>query len=131
MKRFELKRISSSHKVTTGALIDLSTGLPVMVTLELPDRNNQRSISCIPKGAYLCNPYSSKKHKDVYQVMDVSGRAYILIHIGNTVKDIEGCILVGSEFGELKGVPAVLESRKAFNRLQSSVGKESFELVIT
>jgi|TARA_R110000823_G_scaffold40627_2_gene107551 hypothetical protein len=131
MKRFELKRISSSHKVTIGALIDLNTGLPVMVTLELPNRNNQRSISCIPKGIYLCNPYSSKKHKDVYQLMDVSDRSYILIHIGNTVKDIEGCILVGSEFGELNGVPAVLESRKAFNRLQSSVGEESFELVIT
>ena len=48
-----------------------------------------------------------------------------------SIKDIEGCILVGSEFGELNGVPAVLESRKAFNRLQSSVGEESFELVIT
>ena len=130
MKRFELKRVSTSSQVTMGVWIDLTKGIPMMVTLELPDRANQKGISCIPKGIYICNPYSSKKHKDGYQIMDVSNRTHILIHIGNTIHDIKGCIVVGSEFGQLKGSPAVLRSRKAFNKLRKCVGDDPFELVI-
>jgi hypothetical protein len=68
-------------------------------TLELPWKENQRSISCIPAGEYnarLRLPRESATREYVHLLIkDVPNRDYILVHIGNTTKDTKGCILVG------------------------------------
>ena len=68
-------------------------------TLELPYRDNQRSISCIPVGEYKVRlRYSRESATRNYLhllVEDVKDRSYILFHRGNTAKDSRGCILVG------------------------------------
>ena len=68
-------------------------------TLELPWKDNQRSISCIPEGQYKVRirlPRESATRDYIHLlVKDVKDRDYILIHIGNTAKDTSGCILVG------------------------------------
>tara|TARA_R110001599_G_scaffold657_1_gene3201 strand:+ start:907 stop:1317 length:411 start_codon:yes stop_codon:yes gene_type:complete len=68
-------------------------------TLELPFRDNQRSISCIPTGEYkvrLRLPRESATRDYVHLlVQDVPNRDYILFHRGNSSKDTRGCILVG------------------------------------
>jgi len=68
-------------------------------TLELPDLNNKRSISCIPEGTYNCRlrlPRESATRDYMHLlVKDVPDRDYILMHIGNSPKDTRGCILTG------------------------------------
>ena len=68
-------------------------------TLELPYRDNQRSISCIPTGEYkvrLRYPRESASRDYLHLlVQDVKDRSYILFHRGNSAKDTRGCILVG------------------------------------
>ena len=68
-------------------------------TLELPYKDNQRSISCIPAGEYsarLRYPRESGSRDYLHiLVKDVPNRDYILFHRGNTAKDSRGCILVG------------------------------------
>tara|TARA_R110000744_G_scaffold46471_1_gene102716 strand:- start:40 stop:522 length:483 start_codon:yes stop_codon:yes gene_type:complete len=68
-------------------------------TLELPFRDNQRSISCIPTGEYkvrLRLPRESATRDYIHLlVQDVPSRDYILFHRGNSAKDTRGCILVG------------------------------------
>ena len=68
-------------------------------TLELPYRDNQRSISCIPLGEYkvrLRYPRESATRDYLHLlVQDVKDRSYILFHRGNSAKDTRGCILVG------------------------------------
>ena len=68
-------------------------------TLELPYRDNQRSVSCIPSGEYQVRmryPRESATREYLHLlVKEVPNRKYILFHRGNSAKDTRGCILVG------------------------------------
>ena len=98
-------------------------------TLENPKRKTKVD-DRIPAGIYECVPYSGTKYKNVYLVKDIPGREAILLHWGNTELDTTGCILLGNRIGELKGLPAVLESKKCFDRFRKLIGANSFTLVI-
>ena len=68
-------------------------------TLELPYRDNQRSISCIPAGEYKVRLRTARESatRNYLQLLveDVKDRSYILFHRGNSAKDTRGCVLVG------------------------------------
>ena len=68
-------------------------------TLELPYKNNERNISCIPEGQYkvrLRYPRESATRDYLHLlIQDVPNRDFVLVHIGNTAQDIRGCVLVG------------------------------------
>ena len=83
-------------------------------TLELSDRLNASSISSIPAQQYYCNSFLSPTFGRTFRVDNVPGRDYILFHPGNTVKNTEGCILLGRSFGTLKEDRAILGSGDAF-----------------
>lgn len=129
MTTFRLYRCSYTGHATFGELY-APTGLPMFPTLELPWKDNHRNISCIPAGVYEVKPYSSAKFKNVWELQDVPGRSKILIHAGNTVDDIEGCILAGMRRGLLKGLPAVLDSRKAIDMARGIFPATGFTLEI-
>jgi len=67
-------------------------------TLELPYRDNQRSISCIPTGSYkvrLRYPRESATRDYLHLlVQEVKDRSFILIHRGNKASHSKGCVLV-------------------------------------
>ena len=134
MKRFVIKRVSTDGVFGTfGVLIE--GNIPFALTLELPWKNNERKVSCIPatqEGTlYTCMRVNSPKFGNVFQIMNVPGRDHILLHPGNTYKDIEGCIIVAEQFEYLGGIPAVVSSKKGFSELMGRVESASvFELVI-
>ena len=64
-------------------------------TVECPWQSNQRFTSCIPDGQYALSAFDSPRHTDTWQIIDVEGRDGILIHVGNTVQDVTGCIAPG------------------------------------
>ena len=68
-------------------------------TLELPYKDNQRSISCIPAGQYKVRmryPRESATRDYLHLlIQDVPNRDFILVHIGNKSSDTRGCVLVG------------------------------------
>ncbi len=117
-----LNRIETSDNGTFGVLS--YNGKVLCHTCELPWRDNQKKISCIPPGTYTAKLRNSPKYGDHWHIQNVPNRDMILIHHGNTINDIEGCILVGLTRGEVNGLPAVTQSRKAMELLRQSLPAE-------
>tara|TARA_Y100000114_G_scaffold28390_1_gene24166 strand:+ start:3051 stop:3590 length:540 start_codon:yes stop_codon:yes gene_type:complete len=102
-------------------------------TLELPWRDNQRSISCIPHGEYKVNlrPARQSATRDYLHmiVLDVPNRSYILFHRGNKPSHTRGCILVGQS----RQRDFVGNSTLAMNLLMKEIinlGGENIKLII-
>lgn len=122
MRSLRLVRISEVDDTTLGVLcID---DRPLFVTLEDAWKNNARRISCIPEGEYVIRRHTSPKFGLCYSVDNVPERSHILIHAGNTAADTNGCILVGLQFGELKGKPAILRSKDAMVLLLARLAED-------
>src|SRR5690242_5524876 len=111
---YRLDRVYLTDR-TLGSIYGPNGGI-ICKTLELPWKNNQRSISCIPEGLYtvtLSGPVlpddpnteedeSGGRHPRPYShyiVHNVKGRSGILIHRGHTPSWSQGCITVGGRFG--------------------------------
>lgn len=124
----------SQQKYSVLGLL-LGFGLP-FPTLELPWRDNLPQVSCIPAGVYDCKvrPCSlgiSAGLGLAIEVLGVPGRSDILIHVGNTPKDIQGCVLVGERFGEDPNYGTiVVSSRVAYRRIMKDI-KEGDEFLLT
>lgn len=122
-----LQRLSTSSEGTLGIL--LINGRPYYITLELPWKNNQKDISCIPVGIYhAIKIYSEKFKKEVYVLQDVPGRDLIEFHIGNKLEDTHGCILLGLEFSTTDY--AIVNSRLAFDDFMIRMPSEGFTVTV-
>lgn len=113
MTKVVIKRVAENGKGTFGVL--LIDNRPVCCTLELPWVDNKRNASCIPAGKYNATKHNGSKYKNVWAINPVPDRSGILIHAGNTIKDTEGCILVGMKYSE----NGVAESQVALSLLRS------------
>ena len=91
----------------------------ITYTIELPWKNNQARVSCIPEGRYELVKRWSLKFGRHLQVMNVSGREYILIHPANdALQELKGCI---APVSFLTGVGKGLRSRLALESLTGLV----------
>jgi hypothetical protein len=103
-----------------------------LYTIERPDLDNVPMLSRIPAGDYTCvRTWYHKGGYDTYEITDVPGRTRILFHKGNVMKDVNGCIAVGTMFGMLGRDMAVLRSGEAFGLfMRARNGVLSFPLRI-
>lgn len=139
--------------VTLGRL---SCGSLTLATLEEPwianpfgpggqrRRDGVTAESCVPDGAYELRPHNTPKHPNAWAIVNTAlgvwhqsvppglpyGRSAILIHSGNTTRDIEGCVLVGMRHGRIDANDAVLESRAALEQLRGKLGTSAHSIVI-
>jgi hypothetical protein len=62
-------------------------------TIELPWKQNERRVSCVPEGKYFLRKRYSKKYQWHIEVLSVKGRSGILFHpANNAMKELNGCI---------------------------------------
>ncbi len=129
MKQLRLIRVTEHNGATFGVLcID---DRPMFVTLEDKWRDNERMVSCIPKGRYVIKRHKSPKFGECFKVQNVPDRSEILIHAGNTHIDTHGCILLGLMFGTVGTNSAILSSRAAVaNFMTEMLGVEEAALEI-
>jgi len=113
---------------TFGVICDGT--VPFGVTLELPWRDNERNVSCIPKGTYNVDRIQVEDGI-VFKVREVQGRSGIDIHIANTINDLKGCIGVGESFTEISDLTAIGSSRAGMRELENrTIGVDRFKLTI-
>lgn len=140
MKTIQMKRVSMNDDGTFGVMI--YENIPFLLTLERPWKDNARGISAIPLGTYITKRTVTPKHGNTFEITNVPERTAILIHTGNTEADVEGCVMVGMQFGKLEAIdpdtkqvetqPAVLRSKDAYSLLNNFIGEDSeFRLIIT
>lgn len=108
-------------------------GKLICKTIELPWKNNEKRVSCIPEGKYFIRKRYSQKFKWHLEVVDVENRSLILFHpANNALKELNGCI---APVTKLSGPGLGLLSRKAFEKLKTLVypildRQEGIELLI-
>lgn len=78
-----------SENQTDGVMV--LPGGTYIRTLELPDKNNQVNISCIPEGQYVISRDHTGKYQ-YFKVNDVEGRTDIEMHLATKTSHLLGCI---------------------------------------
>lgn len=129
-----IERYDSGPTQTLGRLFVLEDGYRSIYncdTLELPWKQNNLRVSHIPVGTYRVVKRQSPKFGLHFHLTNTGKRSFILIHVGNTYKDIEGCILVGKDLKDING-DGHLDVIKSKETLADLLGlmPSSFELKI-
>ena len=102
-------------------------------TIELPWKNNETKVSCIPEGKYFIKKRYSNKFQWHLEIIEVKNRSLILFHpANNALQELKGCI---APVTKLSGPGLGLMSRKAFRQLKELVYKaldstESVALIV-
>ena len=129
-----LERYSHGDNQTIGSLFGVNTTGSTLFqcdTLELPWKDNQKQISCIPTGIYKVKKRFSKKYKNHLHITEVTGRSYILIHSGNFNTHTLGCVLVGElAYINDDDIVDVGNSKKTLKKLLKHIEFNEIELQI-
>lgn len=90
-------RGKDNGKQTPGNLILIQGGELAFecLTMEPSDKGNEQHISCIPRGTYFIEKHNSIKYDYCFKVLDVLGRANILISLFDPTVTMKGDIKVG------------------------------------
>lgn len=108
-------------------------------TVERPWQDNKPNVSCIPEGKYTLRMRDSGvvtrstggAYSRGWEVVGVKGRTFIMIHPGNSLDDLQGCIAPGKQLGVVGGKWAVISSRPAFDELMAELsGQDEWNLTI-
>lgn len=133
-KKAILTRIQSDDKQTLGIVAVYQNNIKLFecVSLELPDLNNQRNLSRIPQGKYLCKKRSSPKYGLHFELQEVPNRSLILIHAGNTKDHTKGCLLFGKNFVDINkdGLLDVTASKDTVAKFMKVMEDEDFYIYI-
>lgn len=137
MRACVLIRKHTSDDGTFGVMLTDKSGKR-WYTGELPWRNNEREISCIPAGEYEARWDKSPHFGECYHLVGVPNRSEVLIHVGNWCgdkqlgkkSDVHGCIILGKGKAMLMNQPAVTDSKAAIAEFHAEMKQEPFKLYV-
>lgn len=142
MKHFNLIRVRHSDEGSFGVFVSSCLGF-LSNSAELPWRDNEGFVSCIPTGVYTAKvQHSPKFGRDLYRLEDkqTSPRSAILMHEGTWAGDrkkglkynFDGCIGLGKGYSDnLQGQQAILNSATALREFMEFTNGEDITITIT
>lgn len=90
-----LLRDYSNPAVTIGRMFNPNDNFHIH-TLELPWKDNQKRISCIPEDIYIAERgYQNRGGYETFELRNVPNRTHIKFDRANYPRDILGCIALG------------------------------------
>lgn len=135
---YTIGRLSIDGKYFCDTVEDRDRGLDQRQPLQVNIARKKKGVTAIPVGRYrvtlaVRSPRFSAKKQYAFcngflpRLINVPAFDGVLIHIGNTAQDSEGCILVG----ENKEVGKVINSTATFQRLYAKLKESKDEIYIT
>ncbi len=102
------------------------------------DGKRDRGVSCIAAGTYVAKRrLDSPKHGEVFELQDVPDATNIQIHAANLPDELEGCIALGTAFGNVQRkkdagpLPGIVSSKVALAAFMKEMeGVDAFSLSI-
>ena len=134
--RIELFRLEYEKKQVLGdcAITENGKDLFLSKSLERADNNNQRNISCIPQGEYLCVlEYSNRFNCDLWEIKGVPDRSECKFHSANYWHDLNGCIALGTKYIDIDndGFRDVLNSKNTMKKFHKILeGLTEIQLIV-
>ena len=134
--QIELFRLEYEKKQALGECAITEKGKDIFLSksLERADNNNQRNISCIPQGEYLCVlEYANKFDCDLWEIKGVPNRSECKFHSANYWHDLNGCIALGSKFADINndGFRDVLNSKNTMKKFHKVLeGLTEIQLIV-
>ena len=128
-KDYTIGHLYVDGSYTCDTLEDTDRMLDSSMTLDQIAKIKVKGMTAIPTGRYkvLMNIVSPKYSKSKYymnickgrvpRLDNVTGYSGVLIHVGNTAADTEGCLLLG--YNKVKG--QVLNSKVAFEKVYNKL----------
>jgi hypothetical protein len=134
MNTISVFRDKHSPTQTEGVLVVLDANgqkLFSCFTMELPWRNNERKVSCIPPGRYQVVHRKSPKYGDHFHILNVPNRDLILIHQANYARQLQGCIGVGKNRMDIDrdGKTDITDSVATMKKLLELIPKTSWLVI--
>ena len=134
--RIELFRLEYEKKQVLGDCAITENGKDIFLakSLERADNNNQRNISCIPQGEYLCVlEYSNRFDCDLWEIKGVPNRSECKFHSANYWHDLNGCIALGTKYLDIDndGFRDVLNSKNTMKKFHKVLeGLTEIQLIV-
>ncbi len=158
MKTATLTRMPDDLRQTLGVITSTDGQGFTAKTLELPWKENDNNISCIPKGEYPCRYTRSprlsaeslarwlKKNQGAkeadcpeeikniytYEIFDAQNRAGCRFHAANFARQLRGCVALGSGTKDIDmdGMNDVTHSGNTIAAFEKFMNYEPFKLII-
>lgn len=138
MKTLILNRLHQNQNQTSGTGVLLGEdNFPLFTALSLERgwRNNERGISCYPKGEYeVVFEYSDRFKRMLWEVKGVANRSECKFHSANHWYQLEGCTSFGLDYTDMNGdgYKDITASVSTMNRFHKALqGETKFKLIVT
>ena len=134
--KIEIFRLEYEENQTLGECAITKNGKDIFLSksLERADNNNQRNISCIPSGEYLCVlEYSNRFDCDLWEIKGVPNRSECKFHSANYWHDLNGCIALGTKYVDIDndGFRDVLNSKNTMKKFHKVLeGLKEVQLIV-
>ncbi len=134
MKIFQKRTYKDNATYSDASIVDQDEILFSYHILELPWKDNKRSISCIPEGVYwmIKMKPTEKRPYTYFMILDVKDRSAILNHPGNFTRQIKGCQLPGEKFIDMDhdGLPDIANTTATLKKMVDIL-PDRFQIEIT